>query len=175
MLKQIKSGVYHLLHPKITFFLTSISRTDKPNVMTCAWATPVSDEPPIVVVCVSRESYTAELIKQTKEYVINIPSRELLKALWICGKTSGRNTDKFKKAKLKTASAKKVKAPILSDCIGHIECKLLKTVEAGECYAFFGKVLAAYADDRYFKKDVWTAKAGIPLHLGGSKIVYFKA
>ena len=175
MLKKIKSGIYHLLHPKITFFLTSISRTDKPNVMTCAWATPVSDEPPIVVVCVSRESYTAELIKQTKEYVINIPSRKLLKVLWICGKTSGRNTDKFKKAKLKTASAKKVKAPILSDCIGHIECKLLKTVEAGECYAFFGKVLAAYADDRYFKKDVWTAKAGIPLHLGGSKIVYFKA
>jgi len=94
--------------------------------------------------------------------------------LWLCGKTSGRDADKFEKAKLKTVSAKKVKAPIINDCIGHLECKLWKTVDAGECYAFFGKVLSAYADDGYFKKDVWTAKADIPLHLGGSKIVYFK-
>ncbi len=174
MLKEIKSDIYHLLHPKITFFLTSIDKKGKPNVMTCAWATPVSDEPPIMVVCVSKESYTAELIRKTKEFVINIPSKKLLSELWICGKSSGRNTDKFKKAKLKTASAKKVKAPIINDCIGHLECKLWKTVDAGECYAFFGKVMHADADNKYFKKDVWTEEAEIPLHLGGSKMVYFR-
>jgi flavin reductase (DIM6/NTAB) family NADH-FMN oxidoreductase RutF len=175
MLKEIKSDIYHLLHPKMAFFLTSISKEGKPNVMTCAWATPVSDEPPVVIVCVSKESYTAELIRQTKEYVINIPTKKLLKALWICGKTSGRDADKFEKAKLKTVSAKRVRAPIISDCIGHIECKLWKAVDAGECYAFFGKVLSAYADDKYFMKGLWTEKAGIPLHLGGPKIVYFKS
>jgi flavin reductase (DIM6/NTAB) family NADH-FMN oxidoreductase RutF len=143
-------------------------------LMTCAWATPVSEKPPIVVVCVSKESYTAELIKQTKEFVINIPTKKLLKELWICGKTSGRKTDKFEKAQLKAASAKKVKAPIISDCIGYIECKLWKTVDAGECYAFFGKVLSAYADERYFQKGLWTEQANIPMHLGGSKIVYAK-
>ncbi|MEW6419303.1 MAG: flavin reductase family protein [Nitrospirota bacterium] len=174
MLMEIKSEIYHLLHPKVAFFLTSISKNGKPNVMTCAWATPVSEEQPVVIVCVSKESYTAELIRQTKEYVINIPTKKLLKALWICGKTSGRDIDKFKKANLKTALAKKVKAPIMSDCIGHIECKLWKTVDAGECYAFFGKVLAAYADDKYFKKGLWVEEAEIPLHLGGNKIVYFR-
>jgi flavin reductase (DIM6/NTAB) family NADH-FMN oxidoreductase RutF len=174
MLKEIKSDIYHLLHPKMAFFLTSISKDGKPNVMTCAWATPVSDEPPIVVVCVSKESYTAELIKQSKEYVINIPIKKQLKALWICGSSSGRKTDKFKKAKIKTSSATKVNVPIISDCIGHIECKLWKTVDAGECYAFFGKVLSANADERYFQKGVWTEEAGIPLHLGGPRMVYFK-
>lgn len=175
MLKEIKSGIYHLLHPKMTFFLTSISNTGKPNVMTCAWATPVSHEPPIVIVCVSKEHYTAELIKQTKEFVINIPTKKLLKALWICGSTSGRKEDKFEKAKLNIASAKSIKAPIIRDCIGRIECKLWKTIDAGECYAFFGKVLSAYADDRYFKKGLWIEDAAIPLHLGGSRIVYFKS
>jgi flavin reductase (DIM6/NTAB) family NADH-FMN oxidoreductase RutF len=124
MLKEIKSEIYHLLHPKITFFLTSIDKKGKLNVMTCAWATPASEEPPVVVVCVSKESYTAELIKQTKEYVINIPTKTQLKALWICGKTSGRNTDKFKKAKLKIVKAKKLKTPVISDCIGYLECRL---------------------------------------------------
>src|SRR3990170_4604206 len=113
MKKIIKSAIYHLLHPKITFFLTSVDKNGKPNVMTCAWATPVSEEPPVVIVCVSKKSHTAKLIKQTKEFIINIPTKKLLKSLWICGSTSGRDTNKFDKAKLKTASAKKVKAPII--------------------------------------------------------------
>lgn len=174
MLKEITSGSYHLLHPKITFFLTSVDKKGNPNVMTCAWATPVSDEPPIVVVCVSKESYTAELIRQSKQYVINIPTKKLLKALWICGKSSGRDTNKFDKAKLLTAPASEVRVPIIKDCIGYIECEVWKTVDAGECYAFFGKVRSARAEEKYFKKGMWTAEADIPLHLAGSAIVYAK-
>lgn len=174
MLKQIKSDIYRLLHPKAAFFLTSVSREGEPNVMACAWATPVSEEPPIVVVCVSKESHTAKLIRQSKEYAINIPAKSLLKALLICGKHSGRDTDKFIKAGLKRRKGKKIEAPLIEGCIGHIECKLRKTVEAGECYAFLGDVAAAYADDRYFDKGLWKASANIPLHLGGSRMVYFK-
>ncbi len=174
MLKQIKSDIYHFLHPKMVFFLTSISKKGKPNVMTCAWATPVSEEPPIVIVCVAKESYTSELIKQTKEFAINIPTKKLLKALWICGKISGRNTDKFDKAGLKINKAKKVKSPVIAGCAGYIECKLLKAVEAGECFAFFGKIVSAYADDKYIKDGLWSEAANIPLHLGGARIVYAK-
>jgi flavin reductase (DIM6/NTAB) family NADH-FMN oxidoreductase RutF len=174
MIKIVSSEIYHLLHPKITFFLTSIGRDGSPNVMTCAWATPASEEPPVVVVCVSKEHYTAKLIRQTKEFVINIPTKRLLKELWICGKTSGRGTDKFQKANLEILKSKKVKAPIINNCIGHIECRLWKTVDAGECYAFFGKVLSASADDKYFKKGMWIREADIPLHLAGPKVVYFK-
>ncbi len=173
-MKAIESGIYHLLHPKLTFFLTSVSKEGKPNVMTCAWATPVSDEPPIVAVCVSKETYTTELIKQSRQYVINIPTKKLLRELWVCGKSSGRDTNKFEKAKLLTTSAAKVKAPLIKNCIGYIECRLWKTVDAGECYAFFGKVLSASVDEKYFKKGMWTGEADIPLHLAGSSIVYAK-
>lgn len=158
----------------MAFFLTSISRDGKPNVMACAWATPVSEEPPIVIVCVSKESYTAKLIKQTKEFVINIPTKKLLKALWICGKTSGRDIDKFNKAGLKYTKGKKVQTPVINDCIGYIECRLWKAVDAGECYALFGKVLSAYADDKYMEDGLWNKEAEIPLHLGGARMVYFK-
>jgi len=174
MLKEITSDIYHLLHPKMAFLLTSMDKSEKPNVMTCAWATPVSEEPPLVVVCVAKESHTAELIKQTKEFVINIPTKKLLKALWLCGKTSGRDADKFRKARLKGIGAIRVKPPVIEGCIGYIECRLWKAVDAGECYAFFGKVLSAYGDDNYLKKGLWTERAEIPLHLGGSRIVYFK-
>ncbi|MBI5212393.1 MAG: flavin reductase family protein [Nitrospirae bacterium] len=108
MLKEIKSEIYHLLHPKMAFFLTSIAKDGNPNVMACAWATPVSEEPLIIIVCVEKSAYTAELIKETREFVINIPTKNLVKALLICGKTSGRNSDKFKKAGLKYSSGPKM-------------------------------------------------------------------
>jgi flavin reductase (DIM6/NTAB) family NADH-FMN oxidoreductase RutF len=174
MLKEIRSDIYHLLHPKITFFLTSVSKTGKPNVMTCAWATPVSDDPPMVMVCIAKDSFTADLIQQTKEFAINIPSKKYLKALWTCGSTSGRKTDKFKKANLTTSPAQHIKAPLIDGCIGHIECRVWKTVEAGECYAFFGQVLSAFAECDYLRKGLWTEAAKIPMHLGGSSIVYAK-
>jgi len=174
MLKEIKTDIYHLMHPKMAFFLTSISKDGKPNVMACAWATPVSEEPPIMIVCVSKESYSSELIKQTKEFVINIPTKDMLKSLLICGKTSGRDTDKFAKAKLEINGSNLLKTQRISNCIGYIECKLWKTVDAGECYAFFGKVVHAEADEKYFKRGAWTEAAEIPLHLSGAKMVYFK-
>jgi len=49
-----------------------------------------------------------------------------------------------------------------------------KTVPAGECYAFFGKIVYACADDKYFKKGLWIKTEELPLHLGGSKMVYAK-
>lgn len=158
----------------MAFFLTSVSKRGKPNVMTCAWATPVSEEPPIVIVCVSKESYTSELIRQTKEFVINVPTKKLLQALWICGKTSGRGTDKFQKADLKTKKAEKVRAPLIGGCIGYIECRLWKAVDAGECYAFFGNVVSASAEHKYIKNGLWSKEAEIPFHLGGNRIVYFR-
>jgi flavin reductase (DIM6/NTAB) family NADH-FMN oxidoreductase RutF len=107
MKKIIKSAIYHLLHPKITFFLTSVDKNGKPNVMTCAWATPVSEEPTVVIVCVSKKSHTAKLIKQTKEFIINIPTKKLLKALWICGTMSGKDTDKFERQNLRLPQLKR--------------------------------------------------------------------
>lgn len=174
MLKEVNSDIYHLLHPKTAFFLTSISKDGRPNVMTCAWATPVSEEPPIVMVCVSKESYTAELIRQTKEFVINIPVKKFLKALWICGRASGRDLNKFKKSGLVSGQARSVKPPIIEGCAGYIECKLWKSIDAGECFAFFGKVKIAYADDMLLNNGLWSPAAEIPLHLGGRRFVYFR-
>jgi flavin reductase (DIM6/NTAB) family NADH-FMN oxidoreductase RutF len=47
MLTQIKSDIDHLLHPKMAFFLTTVGKEGHLNVMACAWATPVSEEPAI--------------------------------------------------------------------------------------------------------------------------------
>ncbi|MCS7164327.1 MAG: flavin reductase family protein [Thermodesulfovibrio sp.] len=168
----LKENFYRLLHPKIVFLLTSVGSDGKHNVMSCAWATPASEEPPKIIVCVSKEHYTAELILQTKEFAINIPTKEMVKAIWICGSKSGRDVDKFKEANLTKTKASKISAPLIKECIGFIECKVTEVIDVGECYAFVADVVESMVDERYFKKSVWIDNT-IPMHLGGKKIVYF--
>lgn len=67
-----------------------------------------------------------------------------------------------------------MKPPLIDGCVGYIECKLWKTVPVGECYAFFGEIVFAAADSKYFKKDNWIKTEELPLHLGGNKMVYAK-
>ncbi|MCS7215545.1 MAG: flavin reductase family protein [Thermodesulfovibrio sp.] len=168
----LKENFYRLLHPKVVFLLTSKGKEGKDNVMSCAWATPASEEPPKIIVCVSKEHYTAELILESKEFAINIPTKDMVKALWICGTKSGREIDKFKEANLRKIKASKISAPLIEGCVGFIECRVTDTVDAGECYAFLSDVIEVVVDEKYFKKYIWIDGA-IPMHLGGRKIVYF--
>ncbi len=172
-MKKIDENFYRLLHPKVVFLLTSISKEGVPNVMACAWATPVSEEPPMIIVCVAKEHYTAELILETAEFAINIPTKDMEKAIWLCGSKSGREVDKFKRANLEIIPSTKIKAPLIKGCASYIECKLHQTIDAGECYAFLGNVVYVGIDERYFKKGVWQGDT-IPMHLGGKRIVYFR-
>lgn len=172
MFKEIKEDRYHLLHPRMTVLVTSIDKNGNPNVMSCAWSAPVSEEPPIVMICLAKGAYTSKLIREIKQFAINIPTEKLLEELLICGKFSGRVTDKFEKAKLKTKKAQVIDVPVLSDCIGTIECKLMKTVSIGECYAFFGEVVCASADSRYFKDGSWAPSSRIPYHVKDKEMTY---
>jgi len=160
---------YKLLHPCVTVLVAS-SWNDRSNVMTCAWNMPVSEDPPLVAIALSRESYTNEIIRKSGDFTINIPDETLLNALWICGTRSGRKVDKARLAGLKLSPAKKVKSPIVEDCIGHLECKLDKFFEVGECTVFIGEVLEAYASREAFSQGIWNVKKiRLPLHLGGDR------
>lgn len=168
-----RKDTYKLLHPKIVALITSRSKKGRKNVMACAWMTPVSIEPPLILVCVAKEWYTSELIQDTKEFVINIPDYTMIKEVMLAGTLSGRRVDKLQKMGMQISRGRMVKAPIIDKCIGHMECRLTKKVEAGGSYIFIGKVLSAYADESYFDRQ-WKDGSKIPLHLCDDKFTTFK-
>lgn len=171
-MKILREEFYRMLHPKVVFLLTSIGKDGRENVMSCAWATPASEEPPMIIVFVSKDHYTAELILETGEFAINIPTKKMEKTIWICGSKTGRKVDKFKEAGLKKIKAQKISAPLIDGCAGFIECKLVQTIDAGECYGFLSEVLLSTVNEELFKKKMWVEDT-IPMHLGGKKLVYF--
>mgnify|MGYP000044060128 FL=1 len=157
-----------LLHPRPVLLVTSVDGEGKPNIITIAWATPASVDPPVVAICVRKDRYSHKLISETGEFVINVPTKALVDKAVYCGTVSGANVDKFRETGLTASPAKTVKPPIIEECIAHIECRVEKSVDAGSHTVFFGRVLAAYADEERFQNRMWLVPdAGLVLHVGG--------
>lgn len=163
------SSVHRLLHPKLTVMLTCADLKGKANIITLAWTMPVSAEPPLLVVSISPKRYSYKIIKKTKEFVINIPTMKLVKETLFCGRRSGKEFDKFKETKLTPMPAKTVKAPIIKECIAHLECKLYKQIPAGDHTLFIGEIQTAYADENVFSGKYDLEKAKLVFHLGGDR------
>jgi flavin reductase (DIM6/NTAB) family NADH-FMN oxidoreductase RutF len=159
---------YRLLHPMHTVLVSCVGKAGKPNVTTLAWAMPTSNKPPLVAISVSPQRHSHTLIEESQEFVINIPTLELLQSTYACGTFSGRSFDKFKKADLTPIPAKKVKAPAIRECIAHIECEVDSQVTTGDHTVFVGKIVAAYANPGVFTERYSLEAAKMLYHAGGN-------
>jgi flavin reductase (DIM6/NTAB) family NADH-FMN oxidoreductase RutF len=103
-------------------------------------------EPPIVGCVVSNRNLTFNILKATKECVINIPTVELAGKVVGCGNTSGRDIDKFKTFGLTTAAASKVDAPLINECYANLECRIVDARMAPKYNFFILEVIKAWID-----------------------------
>jgi len=139
------SEVYRLLEPGPVVLLTTAGN-GKANVMTMSWHTMIDFEPPIVGCVVSNRNFTFNILKGTKECVINIPTVELASKVVGCGNTSGREIDKFKMFGLTTAAASKVKAPLINECYANLECRVVDARMAAKYNFFVLEMIKAWID-----------------------------
>lgn len=139
------SKVYRLLEPGPVVMVTT-ARKGQTNIMTLSWHTMMDFEPPIVGCVISNRNYTFDILKATKECVINIPTVELAEKAVGCGNTSGRNVDKFKAFRLTPAAASCVKPPLIDECFANLECKVVDPRMTAQYSFFILEVLKAWID-----------------------------
>ncbi len=131
--------------------LVSSGNMYKPNVMTFSWQTPVNTKDPCLVLLVIHHArYSYELIRQNGELVINIPGEELLEQTHFAGSVSGRNIDKFKESGLTPVTAKTVEPPLINECAGHMECKVINKFPMETHDLLICEVIRALADSELF-------------------------
>ena len=75
MKKQI--GAYERLYPNPVALISS-SYGEKDNIITLAWLGTVCSEPPMISISVRPSRYSDELIKKSKEFIINIPDSKMV-------------------------------------------------------------------------------------------------
>ena len=147
------ASAYRLLHPMHTVLVSCSGKAGKPNITTLAWAMPTSINPPLLAISLAPTRHSYTLIEESGEFIVNIPTLEILQAVYACGSFTGRSFDKFKKANLTPMPAKKVKAPAIRECIAHLECSVDSKFTTGDHTVFVGKILEAYADMGVFTES----------------------
>jgi flavin reductase (DIM6/NTAB) family NADH-FMN oxidoreductase RutF len=160
---------HRLVHPMHTVLVSAVGKAGKPNITTVAWAMPTSGNPPLLAISIAPGRHTHTLIEESREFTVNIPTLEILKAVYACGSLTGRSFDKFKKANLTSIPGKKIKAPAIQECIAHLECEVDGEFTTGDHTIFIGKILLAYADLGAFTESGYDLKRSHLLyHAGGN-------
>jgi flavin reductase (DIM6/NTAB) family NADH-FMN oxidoreductase RutF len=143
-LADISRSLKNLKPERVVLVISYDNKNKRASGMACGWSTICSSEPHMIAVALWKEGYTHKLIQDTKEFVVAIPNKKLEKAILIFGENHGNKVDKLKLANVKTAKAKYIRPPILTDATMNFECRLDKEVDSGDHVLFIGKVLASY-------------------------------
>lgn len=114
----------------------------KANMITIAWAGSVCSEPPMLSISVRPERFSHEIIQETGEFVVNVPSLAQARATDWCGVVSGRTVDKYAGTGLTPAAALKLGCPIVQECPLNIECRVQQSLNLGSHTMFVAEVIA---------------------------------
>jgi flavin reductase (DIM6/NTAB) family NADH-FMN oxidoreductase RutF len=157
MKQEVPLNVAHRLIAGGPVVLVTAKSGELVDVTTVAWTVPLSLNPLLVGVAVFPYHFAHELIDEAEEFALNVICEDILKQARYCGTVSGREVDKFKQTGLTPIDANEIKAPLIEECIGHLECGLVDRRTFGDHTLFVGQVLAASAESELF--DVaWQVK-----------------
>jgi flavin reductase (DIM6/NTAB) family NADH-FMN oxidoreductase RutF len=117
-----------------------------PNILAVSWVSVVCAVPPMVGVAIRDERFSYGLIKESAEFVLNIPPASLLRAVDFCGTASGATVDKFSTANLTPVPGVKVRPPMIGECPVNLECVVRQALPLGSHVLFLAEVAAVHAD-----------------------------
>ena len=119
------------------------------NIFTVAWTGTICTDPAMTYISVRKERYSYDIIKDTKEFVINLTTKDLAYATDWAGVKSGKNVDKFKELNLTKIDSTKLGCPMIKESPVNIECKVKEIKELGSHDMFLAEVLAINVDKKY--------------------------
>lgn len=160
--RQFKPG--NLLYPVPAVLVSAADKDGNSNLITVAWAGTICSDPPMLSISVRPERYSYHMIRETGEFVVNLTTEELVRAVDFCGVKSGRDTDKWKETGLIPEKASVVNVPLVRQSPVNLECRVLRVDELGSHHMFIAQVVAVDVDEKYMdEKDQFHLSAAKPL------------
>jgi flavin reductase (DIM6/NTAB) family NADH-FMN oxidoreductase RutF len=118
---------FMLIEPGPVIMVTTNDK-DRNNVMTISWHM-VMDFTPKIALTTGPWNHSFEALMHTKECVLAIPTIDLAEKVIRIGDCSGTDVDKFEKFNLTPLPAADVKAPLISECLACMECRITDYLE----------------------------------------------
>lgn len=143
--------MYHLIAPRPVAVITSLNSTDTPNAMVVSFISPVSFNPPILMISLAPVRHTYQNILKSGEFVVNILSKRYSRQILRCAAKYQEGADKVAQAGLRTITSKIVSAPRIKEAKIWIECKIRDSKLVGDHFAIFGEAVAIEVKDDVLK------------------------
>lgn len=127
--------------------MVSCGKGEDSNIITVAWTGVLCTHPPKTYVSIRPQRHSYKLIKETGEFVINIPSADIARTIDYCGIYTGAKVDKFQKCNLTKLPSKEVSAPTIAECKLALECRVSDVIALGTHDMFIADIVSVSVDD----------------------------
>ena len=145
-----KPGTFEYPIPAV---MVSCGTMDESNIVTVAWTGIINTKPAMVYISVRPERYSHDIIKKSREFIINLTTERLAFATDWCGVKSGRDVDKFEKMHLTKERADFVKCPMIEESPVSIECKVKEIKSLGSHDMFLAEVVGVSVNKDYLDSN----------------------
>lgn len=143
-----------MLYPLPAVMVSCGDKVGNKNILTVAWTGTICTNPAMLYISVRPERYSYKMLLETKEFVVNLTTKKLVRATDYCGVKSGRDVDKFKEMKLTPGLSDKLEfAPIIAESPVNIECKVTDVKELGSHHMFIANVVAVQVSEEYMSAN----------------------
>jgi flavin reductase (DIM6/NTAB) family NADH-FMN oxidoreductase RutF len=149
--------------------LVTCGSGDQANIITLAWVGTICSDPPMVGIAIRPSRHSNGLIRRTEEFVVNVPTADLVAQADYCGQVSGRDVDKWAACGFTPQPGSAVATPLIAQCPVNLECKLAQIVPLGAHDLFVGEIVAVQLDEAILddRGRIDYAKARPFAYLGG--------
>ena len=160
---------YRFMAPRLTVLVSTCDKEKRANAAPFSFCMPVSVDPPLLAIASAFKRHTLANIRETKQFVINIPGEDQLEGLWKCSEPLEKGEDEIAYAGLTPVSSRIVHPPCIAECAAWFECELEWEKDAGDHVIVVGRVVNAEARDEFVMENGgFNIAAAKPLlHVGG--------
>ena len=144
----------NMVYPLPAVMVSCADKEGHDNIITIAWTGTICTNPAMLYISVRPTRYSYHLIRESGEFVVNLTTKDLVKATDWCGVRSGRDVDKWSEMHLTRGNAQTlIYAPIIEESPVNIECQVVKVEELGSHHMFRAKVTGVQVDDRFMQDN----------------------
>jgi len=114
------------------------------DIMTMGWHMMMGFEPALFACYIWNENHSFDLVRRSRECVINLPTVEMVDTVVRIGNSSGAQIDKFDAFGLTALQGSQVDAPRIDECWANFECRLYDGSQVRRHGLFIWEVVKAH-------------------------------
>lgn len=133
--------------------IVTVGDEERANMLTVAWTGILATVPPKTYVSVRPSRHSHAILKETREFVINLPSVSMAKTVDYVGIYTGAKVDKFEKTGLTKQKSRAVSVPTVAECPIALECRVTDILPMGSHDVFMADIVSVSCHDELIDED----------------------